>query len=96
MKDIECGRDKVITTITKKIDNTEAYQKIVDARKQALKEIADTTRTVMVDIQVAAPFPGIALSLPAVKILDTLSQATSSDAASHSSGDVIVHSPDSP
>ena len=83
MKDIECGREKAITIVASKIDNMGAYQKIADARQQALKEIADAARTVMVDIQAAAPFPGAALSLLAANILGMLGQANSSGATSH-------------
>ena len=75
---------------------TRAYQKIADAHQQALKEIADAARTVMIDIQAAASFPGTALSLSVANNSGTLSQENSSDAVSHGAGEPIVPSPYSP
>ena len=76
MNAIDAGCEKALATVLIKITNTGVFQDITDARKKALTEISDAARDIVIDIQVAAPFSGLALGIPTAAILGTVGQAS--------------------
>ena len=96
MKDISHAQTRTMNEIANKINSTGAVQQIDDARQQAITEIAskptdaskeaikemnDAAREIMVNIQAAAPFPGTTLSLPLDNVVGTLGRSNSTKAA---------------
>ena len=56
----------------------------------------DAARDVMIDIQAAAPFPGMALGIQTAAISCTVGPASSSGVVSQGAVDLIVNSTNSP
>ena len=66
---IDASRNDAIVTVTNKITNTEAYQDIADARKNAIEAIEKKRLLVMEDINAATPAPRAAVNAEAAAML---------------------------